>query len=134
MNSTYAIQIIKGKTNSASVKKLLEQSYWAKDRPLELIESAMAHSLNFGVFLEDELVGFGRVVTDYSTIYWLCDVIIDAEHRGQGLGKKLVSTITNHKTISGIRGILATADAHGLYAQYGFETLPDRLMSKKRPD
>ena len=133
MSSNYTIREITEKVNSTSVKKLLEQSYWAKDRPLDVIEISMKHSINFGVFYRNELVGFGRVVTDFSTVYWLCDVIIDSEHRGQGLGKKLVSTITSHKTISNILGILATMDAHGLYAQYGFEKLPDRYMSKKRP-
>lgn len=133
MNSTYTIREITKKVNSTAVKKLLEQSYWAKDRPLDVIESSIAHSLNFGVFQENELVGYGRVVTDFSTIYWLCDIIIDSKHRGQGLGKKLVSTITTHKAITDIRGILATADAHGLYAQFGFEKIPDRYMSKKRP-
>ncbi len=133
MNSNYTIREITEKINSISVKKLLEQSYWAKDRPLDAIEISIEHSINFGVFYRNELVGFGRVVTDFSTVYWLCDVIIDSEHRGQGLGKRLVSTITSHKPLSNIRGILATADAHGLYAQFGFEKLPDRYMSKKRP-
>ena len=65
-------------------------------------------------------------------MYWLCDIIIDEKYRGQGLGKLLVSKITNHEAILGLRGILATADAHELYTQFGFEREPEKYMSKKR--
>lgn len=115
-----------------AVKALLEQSYWAKDRTLNTIEQSIQNSLCFGVFESENLIGFGRVVTDYATVYWLCDIIIDEKYRGQGLGKLLVSKIVNHEAILGLRGILATADAHELYTQYGFEREPERYMSKKR--
>lgn len=77
------------------------------------------------------MVGFGRVVTDYSTVYWICDIIIDENHRGNGLGKRLVESITSAKELEGLLGILATRDAHGLYEHYGFEKDTDRFMKKK---
>lgn len=115
-----------------AIKALLEQSYWAKDRTLDTIEHSIQNSLCFGVFESEKLIGFGRAVTDYATMYWLCDIIIDEKYRGQGLGKLLVSKITNHEAILGLRGILATADAHELYTQFGFEREPEKYMSKKR--
>lgn len=75
-------------------------------------------------------MGFARAVTDYATIYWLCDVIIDEKHRGHGLGKMLVESVVNCEELAGLRGILGTKDAHGLYEQYGFVRVPDRFMVK----
>jgi hypothetical protein len=117
---------------------LNQYSYWAKKRPLETIQKAMANSLNFGIIYEEELVGFARVVTDYATFGWLCDVIITPEQQGQGLGIWMVECVTNHPNLVGIkRLILATSDAHGLYERHGgFHPLasPERWMEKFNPE
>ena len=65
-------------------------------------------------------MGFARVVTDYSTFSWLCDVFTDPKHRGKGVGKQLVEAVVNHESLrkTGLM-ILATRDAHGLYSRYG---------------
>jgi GNAT superfamily N-acetyltransferase len=76
-------------------------------------------------------VGFARVVTDYATMYYLCDVFIDEEYRGKGLGKKLVSYITQFEAIRNLNAILGTKDAHELYEQYGFTKDPDRFMRRR---
>ena len=109
--------------HSQDIKNLLEQSYWAKDRTLSVIENSIERSLCYGVFNENrtQLLGFARVVTDYSTMYYLCDLIIDAQHRGNGLGKKMVEWIVNdEEKLQGLYGMLLTSDAQGLYSQYGF--------------
>ena len=85
----------------------------------------------YGIYNKNIQVGFARVITDYATTYYICDVIIDESHRGKGLGKKLIHTITEDEQLKPLFGILATRDAHGLYEQYGFVKNPDKYMSKQ---
>jgi N-acetylglutamate synthase-like GNAT family acetyltransferase len=74
-------------------------------------------------------VGFARLITGSATFAYLADVYILAEHRGNGLSKKLLATIIKHPQLQGLRRImLATKDAHGLYEQYGFTALTDQTM------
>lgn len=117
---------------------LSEECYWAIGRSRAVVEKSLANSLNFGVYDGDRQIGFARVVTDYATFAWLCDVFIDAAYRGQGLGRRLVETVIAHPELQGLRNfILATRDAHELYRQYGgFETLaaPDRWMARPRKE
>ncbi len=116
---------------------LAQESYWGQGRPLEVIQRSIAHSLCFGVYAGDQQVGFARVVTDYATFAWLCDVFVLESHRGLGLGKWLVECIVNYPSLQGLRRMmLATRDAHGLYHDYGgFEQLsaPERWMERFNP-
>lgn len=101
--------------------ELIAQTYWANDRSREKIQKSIETSLCFGVYDKDgRQVGFARAVTDYVSIYWVSDVIIDEAYRGHGLGKRLVGLITTTDELQGMRGILRTRDAHGLYEQFGF--------------
>ena len=115
---------------------LSEQCYWALGRSRDIVEKSITNSLCFGVYAGAQQIGFARVVTDYATFAWLCDVFIDDACRGQGLGKRLVETVVAHPELQGLRNfILATRDAHELYRGYGgFETLgtPDRWMARPR--
>jgi GNAT superfamily N-acetyltransferase len=115
---------------------LSQRSYWAQGRPREVVEKAIANSLNFGVYDEMEQVGFGRLVTDYATFAWLCDVFIAEAYQGRGLGKWLLSTIVLHPELERLKYIvLATRDAHELYRKYGdFEPIrfPNRMMMRYR--
>jgi GNAT superfamily N-acetyltransferase len=109
-------------------------SYWAPSRSLETVQRSIDNSLCFGVYEAQRQVGFARVVTDYATFAWLCDVFIIEEYRGQGLGKWLIETITAHPLLQSGLFVLATRDAHGLYQRYGsFEPLPtpERWMSRR---
>lgn len=128
----YTITMDKKLMTADAVKLLMAQSYWAKDRSTENIVMSMKHSECVGLLCEDELVGFARVVTDYSTMFWLCDVLIDEHHRGKGLGKKLIEHIQTLEFYKPLKGILATKDAHGLYEHYGFKKEPEKYMSKNR--
>ena len=114
------------------VVRLLRMTYWADKRSVEQIEKSMRNSSCYGVFLdgEDKLVGFARVISDNATTYYLCDVIIDTDHRHKGLGTALVSYIEQLPQYSGLRGILITRDAHALYRKLGYEVLNDRVMVK----
>lgn len=107
------------------------QSYWGQGRKIETVQRALSNSLNFGIYKDDEQVGFARVVTDYCTFAWLADVFVIESHRGMGLSKWLVDVIISHPQLINMRRwVLATKDAHGLYAQSGFEPLlqPERWM------
>ncbi|CAN5852190.1 GNAT family N-acetyltransferase [soil metagenome] len=116
---------------------LSEKSYWAKERTREQTETAIKNSLPFGVYKGENQIGFARVVTDYATFAYLGDVFILDEFRGKGLSKQLMRTILSHPDLQGFRRwILATADAHRLYEQFGFSALkvPERWMEKSAPN
>jgi len=116
---------------------LSEKSYWAKERTREQTETAIKNSLPFGVYKGENQIGFARVVTDYATFAYLGDVFILDEFRGKGLSKWLMQTVLSHPDLQGFRRwILATADAHGLYEQFGFSALkvPERWMEKSAPN
>ncbi|MBQ0110402.1 MAG: GNAT family N-acetyltransferase [Oscillospiraceae bacterium] len=115
-----------------SVKLLIEQTYWASKRPLDVIAKSIENSVCFGAFdsQSDELIGFARVVSDFCTCFYLCDVIVDERHRAGGVGKALISAITSDKRFDGLEGLLITRDAHGLYSQYGFESKEEIFMGR----
>ena len=117
------------------VNSLLKMADWVKDRDAETMRRAMSHSLNYAIFETgtDRLVGFARVITDHATMYYLCDVFIDEEFRGQGLGKALVEHIVSlEELFHCINGTLKTRDAQSLYARYGFAESDVTCMSQKR--
>lgn len=102
----------------------LGRTYWAADRPWEVVKRSLRESLCFGLYHDGRQVGLARVVTDRATFAWLCDVYVSEDHRGHGLGKRLVEAVVAHPDLAGLRRILlATRDAHGLYSQYGFKAL-----------
>jgi N-acetylglutamate synthase-like GNAT family acetyltransferase len=114
---------------------LSELSYWAKGRARERQDAAIDASRNYTVHdvASGRQVGYARVVTDRTTFAWLCDVFVAPEARGSGAGKLLVDGVLADLDALGVpRTLLATADAHGLYAQYGFEPLadPTRWMAR----
>jgi len=99
---------------------LLATSYWAADRPREVIERSLAGSLCVGLYRQGRQVGFARAVSDYATFAWIGDVIIHPEHRAAGLGKWMVKTLFDHPRLQVRQQVLATRDAHGLYERFGF--------------
>ncbi len=105
---------------------LSHSSYWAHGRPLKVVKKSIEHSLCFGVHSGTQQVGFARVVTDYATFAWLCDVFILESHQGRGLGKWLLETVVAHSELGALpMFMLATRDAHELYRSYGgFQNLP----------
>lgn len=115
---------------------LSEDAYWSAGVPLDVVRRAMAGSIVFGLYRGSEQVGLARVVSDRATFAWLCDVYVSREHRGHGLGKWLMETMKSHPDLQGLRRwMLATRDAHGLYAQFGFTPVdPDRFMEIRDPD
>ena len=100
------------------------RSYWAKGRLRERTERALANSLVFGVYDGEKQIGLARVVTDYAVFAYLCDVFIHEDYSAHGLGKWLIETVHSHPDLQGLRRwTLATRDAHGLYKQFGWDSL-----------
>jgi GNAT superfamily N-acetyltransferase len=113
---------------------LSKESYWAKNIPINIVKTSIEGSLCFGVYENDKQVGFARVITDYATFGYLADVFIDKDYRGRGLSKELMTFIMEQDVVKKLRRfMLATLDAHSLYAQFGFESQEGnkRLMGVK---
>lgn len=112
------------------VEGLLKNSYWASERSAETIFMSIEHSICFSLFCDNVQIGFARVVTDFATVAYICDVIIAPEYRGKGLGKWLVDVLVNDSRWSQKFQFLATNDAHCLYEKFGFSG-SHKLMSTK---
>ena len=138
-DSTYEFSTDPDRIDRARVHELVSQhTYWAKDRPREIMDAAITGSRPYGVFHRGtgEQVAFARVVTDGATFAWLADVIVDPGLRGQGIGKLLVAGVVADIEPLGLRRtLLATADAHGLYERFGWAPVEDgyRWMERRSP-
>jgi GNAT superfamily N-acetyltransferase len=120
------------------VPALSERAYWAEGRPRDVIDASIRGSLCFGAYDDaagGRQVGFARVVTDRATYGWICDVFVDESARGAGVGKALMAAVVADPRLARVRLQLATRDAFGLYAQFGFRPLahPERLMERPKP-
>jgi len=127
----YLVTTDPSRINVEVVHGFISRSYWAENIPRETMATAIANSLCFSLFKDDEQIGFARAVTDRSTFAYLADVFVLEAHRGSGLGTWFMSVVFAHPDLQGLRRFqLATRDAHGLYRKFGFETPqhPDRLM------
>ena len=134
--NTYAISTDPSRLQLDAIHAYLTRSYWSPGIPKDVVARGIANSLCFGIHLGESQVGFARVITDKASFAYLADVYVLEEHRGQGLSKRLVEEILAHPDLQGLRRVLlATADAHGLYAQFGFQGLaaPDRMMEIRNP-
>jgi N-acetylglutamate synthase-like GNAT family acetyltransferase len=118
--------------NLSDIIRLLKSTYWADKRSEEQIEKSARNSSCYGIYLEgeDKLAGFARVISDYATTYYLCDVVIDEDYQHKGLGTALVSYIESLPVYEGLRGTLVTRDAHSLYRKFGYEVVDGRVMIK----
>lgn len=113
---------------------LSKESYWAQNIPLELVEKTIAGSECFGIYDGSKQIGFARVISDLASFGYLADVFVLEPYRGKGLSKELMSFIMNYEPVTKFRRfMLATKDAQGLYAQFGFTPLaePGRFMEIK---
>jgi GNAT superfamily N-acetyltransferase len=112
-----------------AVTDMLARAYWSHDRRRETVAHSLQNSLVFGLYDGTRQIGLARIVSDYATFAYLCDVFIHEDYRGRGLGKWLIKTVTNHPDLRNVRHwLLATRDAHGLYAQFGW--IPVRAPEK----
>jgi len=132
----YVLSTDPARLDPSAIHAYLTRSYWAAGIPQDLVERSIRGSLCFGLFQGKEQVGFARVISDRATFAYLCDVYVLEEHRGHGLGKWLIEEVIAHPDLAGLRRfVLATRDAHGLYARHGFTPLarPEVFMEIARP-
>ena len=116
---------------------LNKESYWGINRTMKTVKTTVENSYSIGVYKDNKQIGYARLVTDYAIFAYMADVFILPEEQGKGYGKDLMQFITNLPFVKQLRYFcLATRDAHGLYAQYGFKQpdRPDRLMELKVHD
>ena len=133
----YLISTDKSRIDLTLIHNFLTTSYWAAGIPLETVRRSIEHSLSFGLYKEDQQIGYARVITDYATFAYLGDVFILESFRGQGLSKWLMEVIVTHPELQGFRRwILLTKDAHGLYKKVGFTEVKttERYMERFFPD
>src|ERR1700731_1811904 len=109
----------------------LSRVYWAKTRVRNSVERSLKNSLCFGLYEDTRQIGLARVISDYATFAYLCDVYVLEAYQGKGLGTWLMQVVMAHPDLQGLRRwLLATRDAHGLYRKSGFTPLetPERWM------
>lgn len=126
----------RARLNVELIHEFLRTSYWAADIPREVVERSIENSLCFGAYRGERQVGFARVITDYATFGYVGDVFVLPEERGRGVAKAMMAALRAHPHLQGLRRLLlASKDAHGLYAQFGFEPLAkaDWFMSMHDP-
>lgn len=123
----FSISTDKTKLDIDAIHKFLSiKAYWCLNIPKDKVQVAIRNSLCFGVYLKEKQIGFARIISDFSTIAYVGDVYILEEFRGNGLSKWLIETVIAHPDLQGLRRwILLTADAHGLYRQFGWTDLAD---------
>ena len=133
----YLISTDKSRLDLTLIHNFLRTSYWAAGIPLEVVRRSIEHSLSFGLYKEDQQIGYARVITDYATFAYLGDVFILEPFRGQGLSKWLMEVVVTHPELQGFRRwILLTKDAHELYKKVSFTEVktPERYMERFFPD
>jgi len=132
----YLVSTDRTKLDVAAIHAFLSRAYWCEGIPLATVERALQHSLCFGLFDGRAQVGLARVISDYTTFAYLCDVYVLPSHQGRGLGTWLIECVIAHPQLQGLRRFnLATRDAHKLYAKFGFRPLaqPDAHMEIHKP-
>ena len=137
MESKLEISTDPARLNVDLVYEFLQSSYWAKGRRRSVIERCIKNSLCFGAYHDEQQVGFARVVSDCAVFAYLMDVFVIPTFRGRGISKALMRTILGHPDLQNLRVfLLATRNAHGLYAQFGFQPLaePTHWMAIHDPE
>lgn len=131
----YDVTMDAGRMDVDAVWGLLRGTYWSPEIRRDIVEKGMANSIVCGGFerATGKQVSFARVVTDRATFAWLCDVIVDEGHRGNGLSTRMVEMLLGHPDLQSLRRwCLGTRDAHGIYQRYGFVPVaPGQWMEKK---
>lgn len=135
--NTIEISTDTSRLDVTAIHAFLTQSYWSLGIPSATVERAVRNSVCVGAYLNGAQIGFARVITDAATFAYVADVYVLEAHRGQGISFRMMSALTALPELQGLRRMmLATRDAHGLYAKFGFKSLAasDRFMECHTPD
>ena len=123
----------RNKLNVPYVQNFLKDVYWAAGRTMQEVQITIDSSFCFGIYLDEQQIGFARVITDYVVFAYVMDVFIDENHRGKGFSSILIDAMVNEPKLQKVRiWRLATSDAHFLYEKFGFKLLahPEKMMEK----
>jgi len=123
----------KSKLQIDVIHQFLATTYWAKGRTLDEVKNTIENSFCFGVYLNNEQIGFARIVTDYVVFVYIMDVFILPNYRGEGFSKQLMETINTEPKLQSCKvWMLKTSDAHNLYKQFGYTSLkhPEKVMER----
>lgn len=137
MTLGYDISLDSGRLQLDVIHGFIAQTYWAQYIPRETMARAIANSICVGTYHDGAQVGFARVVTDRATFAYLADVFVLPDHGGKGLAKTMVQALHDHPELQGLRRwMLATSDAHGIYAALGWQSIaqPELFMQRHDPD
>ena len=112
----------------------IQGSYWGAGRSAEDIKRAFSASCVVGLFDEDKQLGMARAVSDGVYSAFIYDLFVFEDYRGHGHARRLMDALMAHPELCRVRGwMLATRDAHGLYAKYGFAPVdPGRYMAMSK--
>ena len=133
-NGDYEIDDDRSRLDMERIVGWLAESYWARNTPEAAVRRSWERAgVVLGLYRDGELVGCARAVTDFARTAYLSDVFVEPAHRSHGLGRWLVQTMIEHPEVPGVRWMLHTSDAHGLYGQFGFEAADGTLMQRPKP-
>jgi GNAT superfamily N-acetyltransferase len=133
----YEISTDPARLDLGAIHAFLARTYWSPGIPLATVGRAIENSVCVGAYIDGQQIGFARMVTDKATFAYLADVYVLDEHRGHGVSKRMVESLLNLPELQGLRRMmLATRDAHALYAKFGFTPLatPARFMELHNPN
>ncbi|MCI0748677.1 MAG: GNAT family N-acetyltransferase [Verrucomicrobia subdivision 3 bacterium] len=137
MDQQYEVSTDPARLDMRLIHGFLRSSYWARNIPRCTVERSIRNALCFGAYCGSEQVAFARVISDFATFAYIGDVFVVPKHRGRGLSKLLMRAILDHPELQGLRRwLLATKDAQGLYAQFGFKPVSniEDFMTIHNPD
>lgn len=127
------ISLDKSKLQIDVIHRFLTETYWAKGRSIDEVKKSIENSLCYGVYIDEEQIGFARIVTDYTVFVYLMDVFILPEHRSKGYSKRLIKVMIENSKLKTCKvWMLKTSDAHGLYKQFDFTGLKNPVKVMER--
>ena len=136
MTAEFEIKTGKEHMKAADIHRLLKETYWGKERTEEAVRLSLEHSVCAGAFEKrtGRQIGFVRAITDFSTVYYVLDMVVDPEARNQGIGRRLMETLTGLPQLEKLRGILITKNpvAEKLYESLGF-IVPETVFMDRKP-
>lgn len=123
----------KSKLQIEVIYPFITNSYWGKGRTISQVQTTIDTCLCFGMYINEQQIGFGRVATDYTVFAYLMDLFILPKYRGQGYSKQLMKAIINAEELKTCKTwMLKTSDAHELYKKFGFTELHNPSIVMER--
>jgi GNAT superfamily N-acetyltransferase len=135
MNNKLQIDTDSKRLNLKFIHDFISNTYWAKGRSEATMQLCINNSFNYGLYLNNQQIGYARVVSDLGQFAYLMDVFVDEKYRGKGYAKILMDYILKDEKFEQVKiWRLATSDAHGLYKKLGFKELahPEKMMELMR--